>query len=220
MQANLNHLTWQAKQVAKGDYSQTVSYLGEFSEAFNTMTAQLREREKALKKEAQLEKDYADSLKLEAHFDPLTGIGNRYDFYQKLDALLETDDELVFCYCDLDHLKFINDTYGHAEGDKYLLSFTDLVKRHLRASDIFARMGGDEFCAVLRSCSLELAQRKITHIQNDFAKAAPPRYHQCFSCGLVHLPRGHGIVNVDEVLKQADAAMYQQKKMHQGSTAF
>lgn len=219
MQANLNHLTWQAKQVAKGDYSQTVSYLGEFSEAFNTMTAQLREREKALKKEAQLEKDYADSLKLEAHFDPLTGIGNRYDFYQKLDALLETDDELVFCYCDLDHLKFINDTYGHAEGDKYLLSFTDLVKRHLRASDIFARMGGDEFCAVLRSCSLELAQRKITHIQNDFAKAAPPRYHQCFSCGLVHLPRGHGIVNVDEVLKQADAAMYQQKKMHQGSTA-
>ena len=190
MQANLNHLTWQAKQVAKGDYSQTVSYLGEFSEAFNTMTAQLREREKALKKEAQLEKDYADSLKLEAHFDPLTGIGNRYDFYQKLDALLETDDELVFCYCDLDHLKFINDTYGHAEGDKYLLSFTDLVKRHLRASDIFARMGGDEFCAVLRSCSMELAQRKITHIQNDFAKAAPPRYHQCFSCGLVHLAQG------------------------------
>ena len=79
IQANLNHLTWQAKQVAKGDYSQTVSYLGEFSEAFNTMTAQLREREQALKKEAQLEKDYADTLKLEAHFDPLTGIGNRYD---------------------------------------------------------------------------------------------------------------------------------------------
>ena len=71
MQANLNHMTWQAKQVAKRDYSQTVSYLGEFSEAFNTMTAQLRDREKALKKEAQLEKDYADSLKLEAHFDQM-----------------------------------------------------------------------------------------------------------------------------------------------------
>ena len=40
--ANLNHLTWQAKQVAKGDYAQTVSYLGEFSEAFNTMTGQLQ----------------------------------------------------------------------------------------------------------------------------------------------------------------------------------
>ncbi len=54
--ANLNHLTWQAKQVAKGDYSQTVSYLGEFSEAFNTMTQQLKERELKLKQEAEREK--------------------------------------------------------------------------------------------------------------------------------------------------------------------
>ena len=57
--ANLNHLTWQAKQVAKGDYSQNVSYLGEFSGAFNTMTEQLREREQFLKKEAQMQKDHA-----------------------------------------------------------------------------------------------------------------------------------------------------------------
>ena len=60
IQANLNHLTWQAKQVAKGDYSQTVSYLGEFSDAFNTMTAQLRERENALRLEAEVEKHHAD----------------------------------------------------------------------------------------------------------------------------------------------------------------
>ena len=57
--ANLNHLTWQAKQVAKGDYSQTVSYLGEFSEAFNTMTQQLKERELKLKQEAEREKIHA-----------------------------------------------------------------------------------------------------------------------------------------------------------------
>ena len=56
IQSNLNHLTWQAKQVAKGDYSQTVSYLGDFSQAFNTMTAQLREREEVLKKQAQRER--------------------------------------------------------------------------------------------------------------------------------------------------------------------
>ena len=51
LHANLNHLTWQAKEVAAGDYSQHVSYLGEFSEAFNTMTAQLKEREALLKEE-------------------------------------------------------------------------------------------------------------------------------------------------------------------------
>ena len=60
--ANLNHLTWQAKQVAKGDYSQTVSYLGEFSEAFNTMTKQLHEREEFLKEEAEREKNHADMV--------------------------------------------------------------------------------------------------------------------------------------------------------------
>lgn len=226
--ANLNHLTWQAKQVAKGDYSQTVSYLGEFSEAFNTMTKQLREREEFLKEEAEREKNHADmvdnyngllldlikrskedilvtsindprilyssrnnieklqnyelykiflekqkagqlkkasdeasyewtwdaedsshhfyrittalmewqgeeayahiilevtkdkleqdKLEQEAYFDTLTQIGNRYYFQKKLDELLDTGNDLIFCYCDLDHLKYVNDTYGHMEG--------------------------------------------------------------------------------------------------------
>ena len=62
MHSNLNHLTWQAKQVAKGDYSQTVSFLGEFSEAFNTMTRQLKEREESLKREAEREKTHANMM--------------------------------------------------------------------------------------------------------------------------------------------------------------
>ena len=60
--ANLEHLTWQAKQVAKGDYSQHVSYLGEFSKSFNSMTKQLKEREKQLKSEAELEKKHAETV--------------------------------------------------------------------------------------------------------------------------------------------------------------
>lgn len=60
--ANLEHLTWQAKQVAKGDYSQHVSYLGEFSKSFNSMTKQLKEREEQLKREAQLEKKHAETV--------------------------------------------------------------------------------------------------------------------------------------------------------------
>ena len=54
--SNLNHLTWQAKQVARGDYTQTVSFLGEFSDAFNSMTQQLSERETELKVEAYRDK--------------------------------------------------------------------------------------------------------------------------------------------------------------------
>ena len=59
--------------MAKGDYTQTVSYLGEFSKAFNTMTAQLKERENALKQEAQREKEHADLMEREAHWHRLCG---------------------------------------------------------------------------------------------------------------------------------------------------
>lgn len=60
--ANLEHLTWQAKQVAKGDYSQHVSYMGDFSNSFNQMTEQLKEREEHLKLEAELEKKHAETV--------------------------------------------------------------------------------------------------------------------------------------------------------------
>ena len=60
--ANLEHLTWQAKQVAKGDYSQHVSYLGEFSESFNTMIEQLKERENILKKESLKAKERSEFI--------------------------------------------------------------------------------------------------------------------------------------------------------------
>ena len=214
IQANLNHLTWQAKQVAKGDYSQTVSYLGEFSEAFNTMTAQLRERELSLKQEAQQEKDYADMLEQEAYSDPLTKIGNRHYFNKNVIDLLKTDIEVVFCYCDLDHLKYVNDTYGHAEGDHYLCGFVEVVRKHLRASDLFARVGGDEFCIILKNCPQELAQREMLRMQADFRREATLRYPQSFSFGILHLPKGHKAMELDEVLQQIDAAMYEQKKEH------
>lgn len=139
--ANLNHLTWQAKQVAKGDYSQSVSYLGEFSEAFNTMTKQLKERE--------------EELEEEAYRDKLTGIGNRHLFHERAETMLATGKKIVFCYCDLDHLKYVNDHFGHQEGDRYLLYFVETVKANIRPGDLFVRLGGDEFCVVLLNCSQE-----------------------------------------------------------------
>ena len=144
--ANLNHLTWQAKQVAKGDYSQSVSYLGEFSEVFNTMTKQLKERE--------------EELEEEAYRDKLTGIGNRHLFHERAETMLVTGEKIVFCYCDLDHLKYVNDHFGHQEGNRYLLHFVETVKANIRSGDLFVRLGGDEFCVVLLNCSQEIMQEK------------------------------------------------------------
>lgn len=328
--ANLNHLTWQAKQVAKGDYSQTVSYLGEFSEAFNTMTAQLREREAVLKEEVRLEKEHAEmmenynqlllalmqrskedvlvtgidpdvphvfyssryliteeqeqelysifrrkkrerafrpgsiddvhdwvwetedsaqhyyristtrmewqgqqayahiimeitqekiaqgKLELEAYYDSLTGIGNRYYFHKRVEELLKTGENLVFCCCDLDGLKYVNDTYGHQEGDNYLQSFVRLVKQQIRENDLFARTGGDEFCVVLNGCPTSIATAKMARVQAAMTAGAV-EYPRSFSCGIVTVPKKHGDVDIPALLRRGDEAMYQQKKEHHKS---
>lgn len=322
--ANLNHLTWQAKQVAKGDYTQTVSFLGEFSEAFNTMTAQLQEREYILKKEAETEKLHAgmmesynqllmeliarsdeeilvismedssvlyrnenagiwmsleeiyqlclnqqeskykerlpqkdsyewtweakDSgnhyyrittgvmlwqgqkayahiireitaekerearLESEALQDRLTGIGNRHYFQEKTGEILASGERCVFCYCDLDHLKYINDTYGHNEGDWYIRYFADIVRFNIREEDLFARIGGDEFCIILNNCTKEKAERKLKKMQSMFGSEKAHSYEKSFSFGLVEIPENHAPVSVETVLHQADMFMYQQKR--------
>ncbi len=212
--ANLNHLTWQAKQVAKGDYSQTVSYLGEFSAAFNSMTDQLRERETELKTELSREREEQLFLEQEVRRDPLTGIGNRFYFQEGLRQLLQNRNELTFCYCDLDQLKFVNDTYGHAEGDRYLCEFVELVKESIRDKDLFARVGGDEFCVILRGCDKEHAAGKLERIQKAFYDRSTEQYYKSFSYGIVHLPEGEHTIPINELLHKADQAMYEQKSEH------
>lgn len=198
--ANLNHLTWQAKQVAKGDYSQSVSYLGEFSEAFNTMTKQLKERE--------------EELEEEAYRDKLTGIGNRHLFHERAETMLATGKKIVFCYCDLDHLKYVNDYFGHQEGDQYLKHFVDIVKANIRPGALFVRLGGDEFCIVLLNCSKEIMKKKFEHVYEVFCKEEDNDYPKSFSYGITELPERHDIVSTEEILQRADEVMYEYKRKH------
>lgn len=196
--ANLNHLTWQVKQVAKGDYTQTVSYLGEFSEAFNRMISQLDDREQKLVDEANI--------------DTLTGIGNRAFFYRIMQELLARQEAMVLCFCDLDNLKFINDRHGHEEGDYYIMHFVDTVRRGIRADDVFVRIGGDEFCIVLRGCSIEVATAKICRMQRQFSDDPGKTYAQEFSFGIVEIPAGSNDEEFTELLNKADELMYVQKQ--------
>lgn len=132
--------------------------------------------------------------------------------------LLESGQSLALCYCDLDHLKSVNDTYGHAEGDRYLCRFTELVRACIREYDVFARLGGDEFCLVLPNCSAATAQKKMLSLQQAFAAlpvAPNAPYERMFSFGVAAAEKNHGIVTIDSLLQQADAAMYAQKRRHQ-----
>ncbi len=214
MQENLSHMTWQAGQVAKGDYSQKMYYLGELSTAFNGMTARLKDREAKLKQQIVQAKKEQHIWEKEANIDPLTGIGNRNLFKSVIELLLPSETAFAVCYCDLDHLKYVNDHLGHAEGDRYICDFVKLVQENIRNEDVFARIGGDEFCIILHNCGEDVARHKLSVIQRKFTENHSGEYERDFSYGIVCLPQGEHNLTVEELMKEADQTMYEQKNQH------
>lgn len=107
-------------------------------------------------------KQTRDLFEHQARIDFLTGIFNRQMFGELLEAELQRatrhGSELSLIMFDLDHFKQINDTYGHATGDAVLLAISGLVSDQIRAHDIFARWGGEEFMVLVPSSNEAQAQ--------------------------------------------------------------
>ncbi len=98
------------------------------------------------------------ALAYQANHDALTGLINRREFENRLNAALlsaqtETSISHVLMYLDLDQFKVVNDTCGHQAGDRLLKQITGLLQTRLRTSDVIARLGGDEFGVLLENCS-------------------------------------------------------------------
>lgn len=217
------------KTVTVGDFvrehtMQVVGLAGLIILILGLLLYRMRVNEKKLAaalEEARREKEYAyrlnlsnSALEVKANQDALTQIGNRHFFVAKLKELLEANEQFIICYCDLDNLKYVNDQYGHAEGDCYLRSFVEIVKYQIRSGDIFARIGGDEFCIILRRCRKETAEKKIQHMQTLFAGEDTQKYPKSFSCGILEVPEDHAAMDVKDLLEQVDEKMYEQKKEH------
>lgn len=102
-------------------------------------------------------------LKELASIDPLTGISNRRSFYDKSKELVTYAEignlNIGVLMLDLDNFKDLNDTYGHAAGDEVLIAFTKLIEDCIRGSDVFARLGGEEFALLLPDADEAAAQR-------------------------------------------------------------
>ena len=324
LHANLNHLTWQAKQVAAGDYSQHVSYLGEFSDAFNMMTAQLKEREALLQEEAEKMRERAEAIEgynellremtrkrnewifvvdaasrtlvycnkcreetevnpvlcencvyrlsfrsqilnwqdsgqfkvwelgdektgyyrintfpiewkglsayahivsditdekrtennltSKAYIDSGTGIRNRLFFEEYMEKLLQDGRDITLCYLDLDGLIYVNDQYGHTEGDNYIRRFVSAAGSAFRGMDVFARVGGDEFAIVLPDGDIEGVKKRIAGVLERFIEENDKDYPMSFSYGVVEIEGGKNRQTLEEIIQMADAEMYKCKR--------
>lgn len=149
--------------------------------------------------------------------DGLTGIANRPRFIELAEAVLETarrsQQQASVVLCDLDHFKAINDRHGHAAGDHVLRQAVNACQAHLRVSDIFGRVGGEEFGIVLPGCGLEAAKQRAERLRQALS-AIDPRFEgkRCPVSG------SFGVTSTEvsgyelrQLLAHADAALYRAK---------
>lgn len=161
-------------------------------------------------------------LRRSAYYDPLTALPNRALLRDRLHQALVTaerhDHMGAVLFIDLDRFKTINDSLGHAVGDRLLQAVADCLRETVRATDTVARLGGDEFVVLLTELSGD-AERAAVIAQAVAEKllaamACPFRIgrhelHTMPSIGIALFPMS--VRHADEVLKQADTAMYQAK---------
>lgn len=321
LHASLRHLTWQSEQVAMGDYKQRVDFMGDFSNAFNTMIEQLAERQQKLEQEIEItrnkskalaqsnqlltnitqyitqqiividrdtrevlfmndmaraevsndaeyiaklmdlmpahhsqdnghnielrygarrylavnsyfvewdkasaeafvisdisnEKRQIEELEIHAYRDAMTHLFNRLYGMLTLNEWLDSNRAFVLIFSDLDSLKYINDRYGHIEGDKYIISAAKCLK--VFSSDaVVCRLGGDEFMLLAPDISYDEAQARMTEIyhrlQND-EYLNDKEYTYSISFGIVFVGEDNGL-SASEILGLADERMYEHKKM-------
>lgn len=329
LHSSLKHLTWQTQQIAKGDYSQRVEFMGDFADAFNTMTRQLRERSETARMELEIirnktqelersnglfkavtermpgwilvrdkkngERLYANRLAeqtlVNSKFEPelvkkllelcadieevgtkkaefsievggsyyyysvmlypiewygsdavaafvtdigaereqmkelenaafrdmLTGAYNRRFGMKTLNEWMDRGEGFVIGFIDLDRLKYVNDVFGHAEGDKYILSVSKLLEK-FSIDRFVCRLGGDEFMVMAKDRTAEESEVTLESLRNElisqeyFSEKGNISYSRSISYGVVsNEDKG---LTVSELLSQADEKMYKYKRAH------
>ena len=324
LHSSLKHLTWQAQQIANGDYMHRVEFLGDFSDAFNTMVEQLAERQQKLedkieqiqKQKASLEQnnlmlaalmhyvpqqiivtdkvtreilltndivmtevksdpcfienilkliyergsldnaaeidiiykkddkeryflvktysfEWSDSnakvfaitdvtaakyqikaLEMHAYHDNITKLYNRTFGMLTLDSWLHDKKQFVLVFTDLDGLKYVNDEFGHHDGDMYILN----AAKHLRLfsqTTVACRIGGDEFMLLIPDIGYDEAHSTMLKIYDDlqkdeYLKSKPYKYSISF--GIVEVEPDSNMAASD-ILSIADERMYENKRM-------
>ena len=168
-----------------------------------------------------------EQLYFEAHHDALTRLPNRAMFAERLSyAIKHLKRHPDYCFAvlfiDLDRFKMINDTLGHHAGDLFLVEISSRLEECVRENDILARLGGDEFVILLDSlqslCDVEEVAARIINAISQPYEIEGNLLHSNASIGITLCDQHYKDAN--EILRDADAAMYQAKSLGRGRYVF
>lgn len=328
LHAKLKHLAWQAKQVSLGDYQQRIDFMGEFAEAFNNMTEQLRNQRAALLEEIEsgrrktkaveqsnsllkaitsrisqwiivvnaetlewlyvnhqadkvltdpvheselrlwierqlealteetqpfstglelqgdaatqyfsvgiyalnwyesnafafvfteisFEKEQLHSLQYTAYTDMLTQLNSRHYGMMILNEWISEKMEFILCFVDIDNLKYVNDRYGHYEGDRYIIEVAKVL-RAFSSEAVLCRLGGDEFLILARGWKINKACEQMEMLRGKLINQitdAGTLYDHSISYGVIEIGMDN-ILTATDLLSDADAQMYEYKREH------
>jgi diguanylate cyclase (GGDEF)-like protein len=164
-----------------------------------------------------------EELSHRAFHDPLTGLANRALFYDRLEHALDLHHRdlrpVSVMFIDLDDFKIVNDEYGHDAGDAVLTEIATRLSTVVRTGDTVARLGGDEFAVLLEDdgdASI-LATRLLDAMSLPVSIGAGQLTVRA-SVGSTTLDRADGATSIQELLKQADLAMYAAKRAGKGTS--
>jgi diguanylate cyclase (GGDEF)-like protein len=211
LHSKLIHITWQIGQVARGDYSQVVDYLGDISEGFNEMAQQLKQR--------QQEMEYL------AEHDADTGLLNRNFFMRKVyDQINAKPNDVGVLLCiGMDNLKHINDTFGREAGDEYITRASKIFWMFKAGGGLASRLSGDEFALYLHGfenskAAFDAALAFVREQLNKYIFTISGVSHKFrASVGASLYP--DDTCFVDELIKYAAYAMYEVKRRNKGDIA-
>ena len=197
------HLSWVALRDGEGRLEQSIGFVRDLTQQH---AAQKR----------------IDEL---AYSDTLTGLPNRLLLSQRVETAIRTaratDPGFAILFMDLDRFKLVNDSLGHQFGDRVLKEVAARLQTCLRQSDMLCRIGGDEFAMYLHGgdakVAEQVARRLLDVMLRPFTLDGMGFSIQC-SIGLALFPQDGG--TLDELIKQADTAMYQVKERGRGSFGF
>lgn len=162
-------------------------------------------------------KEYEQKLEYYASTDSLTGVHNREWGYQVIGKNIlnpnrDTSKSSSLVFIDIDGLKNTNDQFGHDAGDNMIIDTVNIIRAHIRESDMVFRWGGDEFVLILESVgdAAETVMNKIQTAMEEFNEKYNLPYKLSISYGIIDFDSESGY-DIDTLINRADKLMYEQK---------